>query len=126
MGDKTDQPDSTGSNLDSGPEARRWVRHKIEVRLRVSFVLPDGKTSDAFGRANNLSHGGIAAYIPCSIPMGAAVQMELIFPGCSKEVRVKAVVRGCEGFRYGLEFTGLSDDVREMIAKTCGPFRTTV
>jgi hypothetical protein len=106
-----------------GPETRRWTRHKIDVRLRVSFVLPDGRASDAFGRANNLSHGGIEAYIPCSIAVGAFVHAELVFPDCSKEMKVKAVVRVCEGFRYGLEFTEVSGEVREMISKTCGPFR---
>ena|ERR1700674_2190912 len=106
-----------------GSEVRRWTRHKIDVRLRVSFVLPDGKTSDALGRANNLSHGGMEAYIPCSIVVGATVHAELTFPDCSKEVKVKAVVRVCEGFRYGLEFAEVSGEVREMIAKTCGAFR---
>ena len=109
-----------------GSESRRWTRHKIDVRLRVSFVLPDGKASDAFGRANNLSHGGLEAYIPCSIAVGSAVQAELTFPDCSKEVKVKAVIRTCAGFRYGLEFTEVSGEVREMIVKTCGPFRSGV
>jgi PilZ domain-containing protein len=104
-------------------DGRRWTRHKIDVRLRVSFVLSDGKTSDAFGRANNLSHGGLGAYIPCSIAVGAVVHAELVFPECSKEVKVKAMVRLCEGFRYGLEFAEVSLEVREMIAKTCGPHR---
>jgi hypothetical protein len=110
----------------AGPETRRWVRYKIDVRLRVSFILSDGKASDAFGRANNLSHGGIEAYIPCSIALGALVQAELTFPECHKEVKVKAVIRTCEGFRYGLELTEISGEVREMIAKTCGPYRASV
>lgn len=107
----------------AGPEVRRWTRHKIDVRLRVSFALSDGRASDAFGRANNLSHGGIEAYIPCSIPLGAAVQAELTFPDCHKEVKVKAIIRACEGFRYGLELSEVSGEVREMIVKTCGPYR---
>jgi hypothetical protein len=106
-----------------GSETRRWTRHKIDVRLRVLFALPDGKASDAFGRANNLSHGGLEAYIPCSIAVGSAVQAELTFPECSKEVKVKGVIRTCAGFRYGLEFTEVSGEVREMISKTCGPLR---
>ncbi|HEY2171651.1 MAG TPA: hypothetical protein VGJ30_18645, partial [Candidatus Angelobacter sp.] len=51
------------SQLGQGPAARRWSRHKIDVRLKVSFPN-DGKNDSAFGRANSLSRGGIGAYIP--------------------------------------------------------------
>ncbi len=111
------------TELVPGRDSRRWERHKIDVRLRILFVLPDGKMSDAFGRANNLSHGGVGAYIPCAIARGATVHIEVVFPDCSKEVKVKAAVRVCEGFRYGLEFADVSGEVREMISKTCGPYR---
>jgi hypothetical protein len=101
-----------------GPEARRWTRHKIDVRLKVSF-LNDGKNNSAFGRANSLSRGGIGAYIPCSIPVGATVSLELRFPYSPTEAKLEAVIRSCEGFRYGLEFTRISDDVQDMIVKNC-------
>lgn len=104
--------------IEQGPEARRWTRHKIDVRLKVSF-LNDGKNSSAFGRANSLSRGGIGAYIPCSIPVGTTVGLELRFPYASTEAKFEAVIRSCEGFRYGLEFTRISDHVQEMIVKNC-------
>jgi hypothetical protein len=103
---------------EQGPEARRWARHKIDVRLKVSF-LNDGKNSSAFGRANSLSRGGIGAYIPCSIPVGETVSLELRFPYTSTEAKLEAVIRSCEGFRYGLEFTRISDEVQDMIVKNC-------
>ena len=104
--------------VESGPDARRWTRHKIDVRLKVSF-LNDGKSSSAFGRANSLSRGGLGAYIPCSIPVGATVNLELTFPYTSTAARLDAVVRSCEGFRYGLEFVQVSDQAREMIVENC-------
>jgi hypothetical protein len=107
------------SEVEQGPAARRWSRHKIDVRLKVSF-RDDGDMTSAFGRANSLSHGGIGAYIPCTIPVGTTVSLELTFPYSSIEARLNAVVRTCEGFRYGLEFTRVSDAVKEMIVKNCG------
>ena len=106
------------SQLDPGPAARRWSRHKIDVRLKVSFPN-EGKNDFAFGRANSLSRGGIGAYIPCSIPVGTAVRLELTFPYSSTEAKLEAVIRTCEGFRYGLEFTRVSDAMQEMIVKNC-------
>jgi PilZ domain len=110
--------ESPMSQVDQGPAARRWTRHKIDVRLKVSF-RNEGETTSAFGRANSLSHGGIGAYIPCTIAVGTTVSLELTFPYSSMEAHLDAVVRTCEGFRYGLEFTRVSDAVREMIVKNC-------
>lgn len=109
------------SQVEQGPAARRWSRHKIDVRLKVSFPN-EGKNESAFGRANSLSRGGIGAYIPCSIPVGTAVRLELTFPYSSTEAKLDAVIRTCEGFRYGLEFTRVTDAMQEMIVKNCnGP-----
>lgn len=107
------------SQVEQGPAARRWTRHRIDVRLKVSYRKEQSITS-AFGRANSLSHGGIGAYIPCTIPVGDTVSLELTFPYSSTEARLDAIVRSCEGFRYGLEFTRVSDAVQEMIVKNCG------
>ena len=106
------------SQPDQGPAGRRWSRHKIDVRLKVSFPNA-GKSDFAFGRANSLSRGGIGAYIPCSIPVGTAVRLELTFPYSSTEAKLDAISRTCEGFRYGLEFMRVSDDMQEMIVKNC-------
>jgi c-di-GMP-binding flagellar brake protein YcgR len=106
------------SQVEHAPEARRWTRHKIDVRLKVSF-LNDGKDTAAFGRANSLSLGGIGAYIPCSIPVGETVSLELTFPHTSTEARLRAVIRSCEGFRYGLEFVEISNRIQEMIVQNC-------
>jgi hypothetical protein len=106
------------SQLEQSPPLRRWSRHKIDVRLKVSFSH-GGKSDSAFGRANSLSRGGIGAYIPCSIPVGTTVGLEITFPYSSTEAKLDAVIRTCEGFRYGLEFTRVSDAMQEMIVKNC-------
>ena len=40
-------------------------------------------------------------------------------PLLSTEAKLDAVIRTCEGFRYGLEFTRVSDAMQEMIVKNC-------
>jgi hypothetical protein len=104
---------------ESGADQRRWTRHKIDVRLKVTFQGEKGVTS-VFGRANILGQGGIGAFIPATIPLGAAVSLEVTFPYSPAEVRLQAVVRNSEGFRYGLEFVDLREDLRNIIVKNCG------
>ena len=101
-------------------EGRRWERHKIDVRLKVSSATEGGATSPVFGRGNSLSHGGLGAYIPSSIPVGATIDLELTFPHSTKEVKLKAVVRSCEGFRYGLEFVEVPTEIQRTIVQGCG------
>jgi len=104
---------------DSDEALRRWARYKIDIRLKVSFST-EGKKTSAFGRANSLSRGGIGAYIPVSIPVGATVSLEMTFPYSATEARLDAVIKTCEGFRYGLEFTRVPDEVQAMLVKNCG------
>ena len=103
---------------ESGESLRRWTRYKIDVRLKVSFP-GDSKQGSAFGRANSLSRGGVGAYIPVSIPVGTTVRLEMTFPYSATEAQLDAVIRTCEGFRYGLEFTRIPEDVQAMLVKNC-------
>jgi hypothetical protein len=100
-------------------QPRRWSRHKIDVRLKVSWVEAGNRTS-TFGRGQILSHGGLGAYIPSNIPLGGRVMLEVSFPSAPVEVKVQAVVRSCEGFRYGLEFVDVPAEVRSVINRNCG------
>jgi len=118
MHDPETGADSSRTDSDAA-EVRRWNRHKIDVRLKVSAALKDGTTNSIFGRGNSLSHGGLGAYIPSSIPVGSTVDIELTFPHSSKEVKLKAVVRSCEGFRYGLEFINVPSDIQRTIVNGC-------
>jgi hypothetical protein len=103
---------------ESGEALRRWTRYKIDIRLKVTFPN-DNKQGAAFGRANSLSRGGIGAYIPVSIPIGTTVRLEMTFPYSATEARLEAVIRTCEGFRYGLEFTRVPDEIQALLVKNC-------
>lgn len=105
------------TQAEPGPGQRRWSRHRIDVRLKVFIGGPQGTL--VFGRGNILSQGGIGAYIPCSIAIGTELLLEVTFPYSPAEVTFSAVVRNCEGFRYGLEFKDLSEKLRSLIVKNC-------
>jgi hypothetical protein len=105
------------SQAELEPEVRRWSRHKIDVRLKV--LIGGAQGTVVFGRGNILSEGGMGVYIPQSIPIGAEVALQVTFPYSPAEVTLNAVVRNCEGFRYGLEFRDLSEKMRAVIVKNC-------
>ena len=88
------------------------------MRLKVS-VTGHQSEGPVFGRANNLSRGGLGAYIPYSIAVGSSVLLEMSFPHAAEDVKVNAIVRTCEGFRYGLEFLQMPYEVRSIIEKSC-------
>lgn len=103
---------------ESGPDQRRWTRHRIDVRLKVSFRGEKG-VSSVFGRGNTLGQGGMGAYIPAAIPLGETVSIDVTFPYSPAEMKLRAIVRNCEGFRYGLEFIDLQEEARRIIMKNC-------
>lgn len=103
---------------EAGAQQRRWTRHRIDVRLKVSFSQ-NGAAATAYGRANILSQGGMGAFIPGAIPVGTLLEIEVTFPYSSTALQLKAVVRSCEGFRYGLEFRNLTAQARSVIEKNC-------
>jgi hypothetical protein len=99
-------------------DERRWERHKVDLRLRVTTSQLNG-ASHCFGRAHSLSVGGLGTYIPVNLALGAEVGVALTFPETSNEVKLKARVRSCDGFRYGLEFVEISQEIQRVIVKTC-------
>ena len=52
-------------------------------------------------------------------PCGHSRAPGIDIPYSSTEAKLDAVIRTCEGFRYGLEFTRVSDAMQEMIVKNC-------
>ena len=80
-----------------------------------------GRTLGRYEIVDEISRGGMGAYIPCSIPVGTKVNLEMTFPYSSLETRLEAIIRSCEGFRYGLEFTRVPGEIQDVLVKNCGP-----
>lgn len=106
------------SGLGSDADERRWERHKVDLRLKVTTSQLEG-ASNCFGRAHSLSLGGLGAYIPANLSVGAEIGLSLMLPHSSNEVQLKARVRSCDGFRYGLEFVEITQEMQRVIVKTC-------
>jgi hypothetical protein len=106
------------SSSQSSTDERRWNRHKVDLRLRVTTSQADS-SDGCYGRAHSLSLGGLGAYIPATFAVGAEVGLVLTLPDLKNELKLKARVCSCEGFRYGLEFIDVSQEVQRTIVKTC-------
>lgn|GEM_PF-1811485 len=113
------QSDFLAHLLEDSSEVRRWARYKIDVRIKVTVNTVPGVTTAMYGRGSDISEGGMTAYIPSALRVGAKVELELTFPGTTAAVRMRAAVRNGDGLRYGLEFLDLQDAVRNMIIHAC-------
>jgi hypothetical protein len=98
---------------------RRWERFTVDIRMKASFRR-NGMPLTVFGRGSDVSQGGMAAYIPSELTVGTSVDLELSLPYVSGEqpIRIVAMVRNRNGFRYGLEYMALSDVDRERLLKS--------
>jgi len=106
------------TKTENGSPIRRWHRYKVDIRLKVTRI-ENAKAMSVFGRSSTLSEGGMGAYVPCELGLGETVRLELTFPDTAQEVSINAAVRSVEGFRYGLEFQRVSEEVRVMLARLC-------
>ena len=96
---------------------RRWKRHKVEMRLKV-FLKQDGPQKFTFAQGSDISEGGLAAYIPLELAQGESVEIEFIFPYSKSTVRVVAVVRNKNGFRYGMEYSKIDPTDWDLLVRT--------
>ena len=98
---------------------RRWKRHRVDVRLKI-IHWKDGAKAIVFGQGSDISEGGMAAYVPAEFAKDDNLELEMVLPySASKDpLLLKAVVRNRNGFRYGLEYVGVTDAVRESMARS--------
>ena len=88
---------------------RRWVRHKIDVPIRV-IVKRSLKISVVPGRGNELSEGGMALTAGVELNPGDEAAIEFTPPYAGLPIRIRGVIRNRQGYRYGVEFVTASDD----------------
>ena len=98
---------------------RRWDRYRVDIRFKV-ILTKYKKPLILFGQGTDVSEGGMAAYIPTVLEVSESIELELALPYLSgqKPIRISAVVRNCNGFRYGLEYVSLTPADREMLLKS--------
>jgi hypothetical protein len=94
------------------PDARRRPRFRIEIDLTINT-----KTCGILlGHTVDISESGISALLKLEVPVGEFVELQFTLP--FGPVRIYAVVRQRNAFRYGFQFVD-SNAVHEIIRTTC-------
>jgi hypothetical protein len=93
-------------------DARRQPRFQLEVEISIhsrTCGLLTGHTLD-------ISESGVSALLRIEVPLGELVELEFTLP--PGPVKIFAMVRQKNAFRYGFEFLGLTSE-KEIILSTC-------
>jgi hypothetical protein len=97
---------------------RRFPRFLIDVRLQVK-MFQAGEFRSCWGRSTELGQDGIGATLTGNLEPGEIVTLEIPLPLSPYPIKVRAIVRYCQGLRYGFEFLTLNDGQRDTIQRVC-------
>jgi PilZ domain-containing protein len=98
--------------------ARRYPRFAFDVRLQVK-MFQNGEFRSCWGRSVEIGQDGIGATLTGTLSVGEIVTLEVPLPLTPYPMKVRAIVRYCQGLRYGFEFLTLSDAQRDTIRRVC-------
>ena len=90
---------------------RRFTRYRFDVRIQLS-VFREGVTASYWGRTNEVSQDGIGATLSGELQAGEVVSLEFPIPVPPHVMKLRAVVRYCDGLRCGFEFLIMTDEQR--------------
>lgn len=97
---------------------RRYPRYAIDVRLQVK-MFQDGEFRSCWGRSVEMGQDGIGATLTGTLETGEIVTLEIPLPLTPYPIKVRAIVRYCQGLRYGFEFLTLNETQRDTIKRVC-------
>jgi len=103
---------------------RRYERHGYDARIKV-LVFRDGKTTELWGRTNELGMDGVSATLNREVGVGEVVSLEILIPIVPFTMKVRAIVRYTDGLRCGFEFLVVSQEQRETMRQLCGMLSST-
>jgi hypothetical protein len=111
------------SRIDKSPAnkfatARRYPRFVLDVRLQVK-MFQNGEFCSCWGRSTELGQDGIGATLTGSLSKGEIVTLEIPLPLTPYPIKVRAIVRFCQGLRYGFEFLTMSESQRDTVRRVC-------
>ena len=95
---------------------RRHVRYAADFPVRL-FLLGDSK--EIAGRSGDISIAGVCFYAPVKLVVGRLIRLQFCLPHSKLSFDVAAVIKDAEGFRYGAEFTKISDRERKEVERVC-------
>jgi hypothetical protein len=114
---------STGSSTEQPGAAkpaftRRYPRFALDARLQVR-MFQGGEFRSCWGRSTELGQDGIGATLTGSLEAGEIVTLEIPLPLSPYPIKVRAIVRYCQGLRYGFEFLTMNESQRDTIRRVC-------
>jgi hypothetical protein len=95
------------------------------VRLQVR-MFQDGEFRTCWGRSTELGQDGIGATLTGSLESGEIVTLEIPLPLTPYPIKVRAIVRYCQGLRYGFEFLTMNESQRDTMRRVCEYLATRV
>lgn len=98
-------------------DKRRSPRELIDVRARVSVTNTNGVTTTCHGLGTNLSDRGMAIHLPLELNIGKKLRLVVLLDPMQQQIRCEGTVRNRKGHRYGIEFSELSREHRELILR---------
>jgi c-di-GMP-binding flagellar brake protein YcgR len=102
-----------------GIENRRFQRFDVDCRVKVVRKRL-GNTTVHYGRASNISVGGIMLVVPVELDGGESIGLEFNVPHLSGVMQLRAIVRHRYGdYSYGIEFREMTDQTRQSIVRMC-------
>lgn len=99
-------------------ERRRTSRHAFDQRLKVK-LNKNGKEGLFYGRVIDISEFGLGAVLSGALEVNSKVLVEFSGGTGNLVLTLPAIVRYGNGFHYGFEFSGLTQDERESVRKVC-------
>jgi PilZ domain len=104
----------TGRTKSTRQEQRRYPRYSVDARL-VAHVFQDGALSSAWGRIHEMGEDGLSATLTGELSAGDVISLEFCLPLSTMTIKVRALVRYRDGFRYGFEFLTLTPEQRHEV-----------
>ncbi len=98
--------------------ARRYARFTFDTRLQVT-MFQDGEFRSCWGRSVEMGQDGIGATLTGSLQPGEIVTIEIPLPLTPYPMKLRAIVRYCQGLKYGFEFLTMNESQRDTIRRVC-------
>ena len=106
-----------------GSENRRFERFDVDCRVKLIRSCL-GKSSVHYGRASNISIGGIMLVAPVDLDTGETISLEFNMPHKREVLSLRAVVRRRLGnYSYGVEFRDMNSQTQHQITRMCETLR---
>jgi hypothetical protein len=105
-----------GSATPEYSTGRRYIRYPADFPVRLVLL---GDSKEIAGRSGDISVAGVCFYAPVKLAVGRLVRLQFSLPHSKHQFDVAAVVKDAEGFRYGAEFTKITERDRKEIERVC-------